>query len=952
MAQVILRPASDISASHTCSTGSNRSILISDNSDSTYIYQTVNRNSATVTSTFHLNSHTFSNAQINSVTLYVKAKRGTRGTASVTATINGHGVSNQSLTTTLTEYSAILSAVDLGLSSAAIESSETIEPTLTVSTTGASGSFLLTAQTEITEAYVIIDYDVLDLDTEYSVSASSSNNAVGTASVDISTAHFGDSATFTAVIIDSNYKFIGWYEGTNQVSTDLIYTTTIEGNLSLMAQFNLKTYIINIEPGGNERSFSVIGLGSETITINAAAVNPDNMTANDWTNFYNGNFSSISSAALYNTYSGQTSVSLLSVTYPYGSLSNIPINAIVGLKTTNSTSSKSIRWFNNNPGDMNFYNTVPTVAVIPYDFEHTITTFTVEQDQTIYYSMGFLESVTFHYGNGIDSATASPTKMTVVDDFTVAAVCYEGWEVDKWAKDSSYSNVVGTTNPAIVNLGSSTASSLSATNYNIYVIGKTDQPTAKITLDNSNGSITYNVHGDTVIQGTTVRFTGNVTRENFAFDYWMVNGNNSNITTNPGDIIITEDSTIKIAIKRVAFNVTFGPGGGTTGIAYPIETRIVGVDATVMTTADWENFYAGNFSVISTTARKKYNSITTTSGQLKSIPLGNLVGIYSICSTNSSYPYGFAALWSLTSQSPSYFENTAPNVTLLSHQNYVTTITEDGQNDISVYYYIGTLHQNIGRIISGLDNVAVQPEYTTIVDTTTFAAIPSTGKSLQGWYNDNEQSTLLSTNNPYSTSNYTLIDDQVDDAKYTNIIDTVGYSNEQRIKPDGGLVHEGGMVSTGFIDLSSYDTFPITIRTYGVDFNYETDHNARWAWYADISDEDSTYHGFNRANDSTEFMDISLDSDGNLTLTISAWPDETSRTIRFCGDGQGEDLLVTINQVITKNIHQYKYIIYGLGQDNISLLNNIYVGNTRISDLYVGNTKVSAVYIGTIKIYG
>jgi hypothetical protein len=61
-------------------------------------------------------------------------------------------------------------------------------------------------------------------------------------------------------------------------------------------------------------------------------------------------------------------------------LNNIPINAIIGLKTTNSTSSKSIRWFNNNPGDMNFYNTVPTVTVIPYDFEHAITTFTVEQD--------------------------------------------------------------------------------------------------------------------------------------------------------------------------------------------------------------------------------------------------------------------------------------------------------------------------------------------------------------------------------------------------------------------------------------------------------------------------------------------------------------------------------------------------------------------------------------------
>lgn len=952
MAQVILRPVSDISVSHTCSTGSNRSALISDNSDSTYIYQTVRNTNTTATSTFHLNSHTFSNAQINSVTLYVKAQHTARGTASVTATINGHGVSDQSLTISLTEYSATLNAIDLGLSSAAIELSETIEPTLTISTTGTSGNFLLTAQTRIAEVYVIIDYDVLNLDTEYSVSASSSNSAVGTASVNISTAHFGDSATFTAVIIDSNYKFIGWYEGTNQVSTDLIYTTTIEGNLSLMAQFNLKTYTINIQPGGNETSFSVIGLGSETITINAAAVNPDNMTTSDWTNFYNGNFNSISSTALYNTYSGQTSISLLTATYPYGSLNDVPINAVIGLKTTNSTSSKSIRWFNADPGGLNFNNTVPNATKIPYDFEHAITTLTVEQDQTVYYSMGFLESVTFHYGNGIDSATASPTKMTVVDDFTVTAVCYEGWEVDKWAKDSSYSNVVGTTNPAIVNLGSSTASVLSATNYNIYVIGKTNQPTAKITLDNSNGSITYNVHGDTVIQGTIVKFTGNVTRENFAFDYWMVNGNNSNITANPGNITITENSTIKIAIKRVAFNVTFEPGGGTAGIAYPTETRIVGIDATAMTTTDWENFYVGNFSAISTTARKKYSSITTTSGQLKSIPLGNLVGIYSICNTNSSYPYGFAALWSLTSQPPSYFENTVPNVTLLSHQNYVTTITENGQNDISVYYYVGALHQNIGRIISGLNNITVQPEYTTIVDTTTFTAIPSADKSLQGWYDDNKQSILLSVDNPYSTSNYILIDDQVDDTQYTNIIDTVGYSNEQRIKPDGELVHEGGMVSTGFIDLSSYDTFPITIRTYGIDFNYETDHNARWAWYADTSGEDSTYHGFNRADDSTEFMDISLDSDGNLTLTISAWPDETSRTIRFCGDGQGEDLLVTINQVITKNIHQYKYIVYGLGQDSISVLNNIYVGNTHISDLYVGNTKVSAVYIGTIKIYG
>lgn len=142
----------------------------------------------------------------------------------------------------------------------------------------------------------------------YTVSVVASSNC--SASVNRSTAQYGDSATFTATV-DTGYDFVGWYtaaSGGSQVSAATSYTTSITGNTTLYARATLHLSVISLDAGNtdtnhygeNQSSSTNLNSGAKTLanmTIYAVAVKWDLMSAADINNFNNGNFSAISSAA-------------------------------------------------------------------------------------------------------------------------------------------------------------------------------------------------------------------------------------------------------------------------------------------------------------------------------------------------------------------------------------------------------------------------------------------------------------------------------------------------------------------------------------------------------------------------------------------------------------------------------------------------------------------------------
>lgn len=132
---------------------------------------------------------------------------------------------------------------------------------------------------------------------------------------------------------------------------------------------------------------------------------------------------------------------------------------------------------------------------------------------------------------------------------------------------------------------------------------------------------------------------------------------------------------------------------------------------------------------------------------------------------------------------------------------------------------------------------------------------------------------------------------------YTNIIDTVGYTNDTRLSTStaGTTKAATGFVTTGIIDLSNVSK-PVTIRTKGVDFS-----NAQSAVTTYNSSGTATYGLLvsNLITDDETILNTTLDADNNLTIVISADASDAYSQIQLCGYGSGENLIVTINEEIT-----------------------------------------------------
>lgn len=132
---------------------------------------------------------------------------------------------------------------------------------------------------------------------------------------------------------------------------------------------------------------------------------------------------------------------------------------------------------------------------------------------------------------------------------------------------------------------------------------------------------------------------------------------------------------------------------------------------------------------------------------------------------------------------------------------------------------------------------------------------------------------------------------------YTNIIDTVGYTDGQRPNSSGTTSALDGYTVTGLIDISAI-TKPLVVRTKGVNFTYS---NSCYIAIHNNSGVQLSYNviptlvekGGNYWNDIT----IIADDGGNLTITVSE--DATFASFRIGGYGSGTNLIVTINEEIT-----------------------------------------------------
>lgn len=164
MATLILRPSSDSSLQHSCSSGSNGYAMISESSAddaSTYIYQSVSgTSSSTVSSTFNLSGALPTGSfKIISAKLYVRAASSGSGTYSGTYKLStDSSTANMSLSTSF--QTSTTTSTASSLIGNTYTSSNFPGLSIAISTTGRkSSSKDSNFQVRVTQAYLELEYE-------------------------------------------------------------------------------------------------------------------------------------------------------------------------------------------------------------------------------------------------------------------------------------------------------------------------------------------------------------------------------------------------------------------------------------------------------------------------------------------------------------------------------------------------------------------------------------------------------------------------------------------------------------------------------------------------------------------------------------------------------------------------------------------------------------------------
>lgn len=168
--------------------------------------------------------------------------------------------------------------------------------------------------------------------------SSSTTNSSGTTITNVGDCSIGSSATggvkegtyyrdtsvtLTAKAAPTGYDFVGWYEGSNLVSTSLSFAVTLTANRTLVAKYKIKSYIVN----------------ATSEDINKGTVSPAGQTVEHGTNAT----VVATPKAAYNFagwYNGTTKVSS-NASYTFAITANISLTAKFTIKTFTTTTANS-----------------------------------------------------------------------------------------------------------------------------------------------------------------------------------------------------------------------------------------------------------------------------------------------------------------------------------------------------------------------------------------------------------------------------------------------------------------------------------------------------------------------------------------------------------------------------------------------------------------------------------
>ncbi len=131
---------------------------------------------------------------------------------------------------------------------------------------------------------------------------------------------------------------------------------------------------------------------------------------------------------------------------------------------------------------------------------------------------------------------------------------------------------------------------------------------------------------------------------------------------------------------------------------------------------------------------------------------------------------------------------------------------------------------------------------------------------------------------------------------YTNIIDTVGYSDGYRLSTSSGNLTEAeGYTSTGMITIPSTIANSATVRTQGVNFNKST--SCAIVIYNSSGERVGATQLYNKGSSEFNGFTWNFDAEGNMTMNYSS---TYSTHFKICGYGSGANLIVTIDEEITQ----------------------------------------------------
>lgn len=115
------------------------------------------------------------------------------------------------------------------------------------------------------------------------------------------------SVTLTAKAAPTGYDFVGWYEGSNLVSTSLSFAVTLTANRTLVAKYKIKSYTVNAT--SEDTNKGTVSPAGQTVEHGAnATVVATPKAAYNFAGWYNGS-TKVSSNASY-TFAVTTNISL------------------------------------------------------------------------------------------------------------------------------------------------------------------------------------------------------------------------------------------------------------------------------------------------------------------------------------------------------------------------------------------------------------------------------------------------------------------------------------------------------------------------------------------------------------------------------------------------------------------------------------------------------------------